>query len=54
MRKYKVRLLFVILMIGGFSWLGITSTVRAKGYCPTADGGDPHGDEQPIWTHGDR
>ncbi len=30
MRQYKVRLLIVILLIGGFSWLGLTSTVRLK------------------------
>lgn len=28
MRQYKVRLFIVILLIGGFAWLGITSTVR--------------------------
>ena len=30
MRKFKARLLLVILMIGGFSWLGLTSTVRLE------------------------
>ena len=30
MRKFKARLLFVILMICGFSWLGLTSTVRLE------------------------
>ena len=30
MRKIKARLLFVILIIGGFSWLGLTSTVRLE------------------------
>jgi uncharacterized protein YraI len=30
MRQYKVRLLIAILLIGGFSWLGLTSTVRLE------------------------
>jgi uncharacterized protein YraI len=27
MRQYKVRLLIIVLLIGGFSWIGLTSTV---------------------------
>jgi SH3-like domain-containing protein len=27
MRRYKARLLIIILLIGGFSWVGLTSTV---------------------------
>jgi len=30
MQHYKVRLLIVVLLIGGFSWLGLTSTVRSE------------------------
>jgi len=30
MHQYKVRLLIVILLIGGCSWLGLTSTVRLE------------------------
>jgi len=30
MQQYKVRLLMVILLLGGFSWLGLTSTVRLE------------------------
>jgi uncharacterized protein YraI len=30
MRQYKVRLLIAILLISGFSWLGLTSTVRLE------------------------
>lgn len=30
MKQYKVRLLILILLIGGFSWLGLTSTVRLE------------------------
>jgi len=32
MRQYKVKLLVVILLIGGFSWLGFASTVRLNAY----------------------
>ena len=32
MRQYKVKLLLVILILAGFSWLGFTSTVRLAAY----------------------
>ena len=32
MRQFKVKLLVVILLIGIFSWLGLTSTVRLNAY----------------------
>jgi uncharacterized protein YraI len=32
MRRFKAKLLLVILMLGGFSWLGLASTIRLNVY----------------------
>ena len=54
MRRYQVKLLVGIL-IGRYILLArINFNSPHECISPTTDRGNPHGDEQPIRTHGDR